>query len=126
MAQDRPNVDNLLATAIEDLAALSGGLPDDERFRVRVCTHLLSIVRRELAQAGDLNAAEQARLQDLLGHDGDLAALNEELSARIRAGELDERWTALSDHLRRSAIERLAVVNPDHLRPEDSPEPADG
>jgi hypothetical protein len=122
MAQDRPDRDDLLATVIDELDALSAEASDDSRFRLRVCLHLLSIVRRELATGEANDGAERQRLRALLESEGSLGELNAELSARLRAGVFDARWQDVFAHLRRSAVERLAVVNPDHLRPEDRSE----
>ncbi len=119
MAQDRPDMDDLLATNLEELEALSAEVSDESRFRLRVCIHLLSIVRRELAIGAANDEAERQRLSTLLAKDGNLDELNAELSARLRAGDFDERWPEIFAHLRQSAVERLSVVNPDHLRPEE-------
>ncbi|MAG97602.1 MAG: DUF6285 domain-containing protein [Alphaproteobacteria bacterium] len=119
MAQDRPDIDDLLATTLTELEALSAEATDDSRFRLRVCIHLLSIVRRELALGESNDDAERQRLSALLEREGSLEELNTELSARLRAGDFDARWQDVFDHLRQSAVERLAIVNPNHLRPEE-------
>jgi hypothetical protein len=72
-----------------------------------------------LAVGGANDGNERQRLTALLEKDGSLEDLNAELSARLRAGDFDERWQDVFAHLRQSAVERLSVVNPDHLRPED-------
>jgi hypothetical protein len=115
--QDRPTA----AEALEAVAAFLGDelMPELEgaaSFQVRVAANLLAIVGRELRLGPELDAAERTRLEELLGHDGELADLNRELAARLRSGELDDRSAALLTHLRLSARGRLEVANPRLLK----------
>lgn len=89
-------------------------LPDlagDRRFHCRVAINALGIVRRELELGPALDAAERARLVDLLGADGELRELNAELARRIREGRAGDR-DALVDHLRRTVADALRINNP--------------
>jgi hypothetical protein len=80
-----------------------------------VTVNVLAIAARELAlserQAGD----EQTRLAALTGHDGALAALNDELCTMIRSGALSADDPALRAHVRQSLAEALAINNPKWL-----------
>lgn len=81
-------------------------------FHARVAVNALAIVERQLRQAPEAEAAERARLQALLGHDGSLEALNRELCARIRAGEIGLGTPGLAEHLRATTLAKLAVDQP--------------
>lgn len=81
-------------------------------FHARVAANVLAIVRRELAEGPAADRADAARLAALLGHDGDPAALTEELCRRIEAGEIAADDPALIDHLWATTIATLAVDQP--------------
>jgi hypothetical protein len=61
-------------------------------------------------------AAELDRLVALLGHDGDLRGLTEELARRIRDGSLDDRRPEIVGHIRESVRAKLTVANPRYLQ----------
>ena len=54
------------------------------------------------------------RLRELLGEGGDLASLNASLCARIRDGAVDLKTPGLFDHLYKTAVEKLAVDQPNY------------
>ena len=81
-------------------------------FHARVAANVLAIVRRELAEGPAADRADAARLAALLGHDGEPAALTEELCRRIEAGEIAADDPALIDHLWATTIATLAVDQP--------------
>ncbi|KRB79912.1 DUF6285 domain-containing protein [Noviherbaspirillum sp. Root189] len=81
-------------------------------FHARVAVSLLEIVRRELELGPEADAQERARLQDLLGNEGGLDALNRELCERIARGEADARTPGLMPHLLRTGLDKLAVDQP--------------
>jgi len=68
-------------------------------FKLRVGINALDLVTRQLAleQSGD--AAEGARLKQLLGMDGALIDLNRALSDKIAKGEVDLQTPGLAEHL---------------------------
>lgn len=84
------------------------------QFEMRVTMSALSLVRRTLALTPQSDAAELKRLRALLGEEGDLAALNASLCARIRDGAVDLKTPGLFDHLYATAIEKLAVDQPNY------------
>ena len=81
-------------------------------FQARVAANALEMMRRQLDLAPAADAAERQRLNELLGHDGDLLELNTELSRRIAAGEMDLTTLGLSDHLWATTLAKLAVDQP--------------
>ncbi|HLY79248.1 MAG TPA: DUF6285 domain-containing protein, partial [Caulobacteraceae bacterium] len=92
-----------------DLApTLSGRLG----FHARVAVNVLAIVRRELLQGAQADREDTARLAALLGHDGDPAALTEELCRRIAGGEVAFDDPALIEHLWASTLDTVAVDQP--------------
>ena len=112
MTESRPAAPDLLAEVANLLRERVLPTLDGElRFQVLVACTVLAQVQRELTLGPAQQAAERARLAELLGHDGDLDDLNRELAAKIRAGEpLDE--AKLLAHLRAAADEALAINNP--------------
>jgi Domain of unknown function (DUF6285) len=113
MPASKPEPTVLLDAAIDYLEReLLPTLADYHRFQCRVTVNVLAQVRRELALASEQADAERARLEALLGHPGERDALNRELAARIRAGDIALDDPALLAHLRLSLIETLRINNP--------------
>jgi hypothetical protein len=114
--QDRPTAVELIE-AIRDfvehdvLPAVDGRV----RFHARVAVNALGMLERELRLGAELDAAERARLAELLGHDGDVPALTAELARRIRDGGLDDRRAEVAAAVRASVRNKLLVSNPDHV-----------
>ena len=71
-----------------------------------------SILEREARLGPDADAAERTRLAKLLGRGGTLDDLNRELARQLRAGERDERDTALMAHLEATIADKIAIANP--------------
>ena len=116
MAQDRPTAAELLQAVREFLerdvmTATKGRV----QFHTRVAVNVLGIIERELTAGPAFAAAERERAAALLGHDGDLRALERELAARIRDGSLDDRLDAAREHVRATIREKLLVANPGYL-----------
>ena len=123
--QDRPTFDELLAAVerfLDDevVARTEGAL----RYQGRVAANVIRIIRRELERQDEQLASEWAGLDALLGaaerpaSRADLrqalAARNEALCARIRAGDADggPLRDAVLAHVRRSVEDKLLVTNP--------------
>ena len=64
--------------------------------------------------AGRSDAAEAARLSQLLGIEGSLAELNRALAERIANGEVDLQTPGLSEHLWQTTMDKLAVDQPNY------------
>ncbi len=111
-----------LPTASELIGAVAGFLRDEVSptlsgrmaFHARVAVNVLEMVKRELALGPAATAAEGARLKALLGRDGPLAELEEELCARIAAGEVAPGDPALIEHLWATTLDTLAVDQPNY------------
>jgi hypothetical protein len=113
--QDEPTPTELTKAVADflrnDIAPLVSG---HNAFKLRVAINMLDLVTRQLTleQGGD--AAEAARLAELLGMEGSLFELNRALAARIAAGEVDLRTPGLSEHLWQTTMDKLAVDQPNY------------
>ena len=83
-------------------------------FKLRVGINALDLVTRQLALAEGGDAAEAARLKQLLGTDGSLIELNRALSEKISTGEVDLQTPGLAEHLWRTTMDKLAVDQPNY------------
>jgi hypothetical protein len=107
-------------SAIELLQAVRSFLQDQAiprlegraAFHARVAVNALAIVERGLELGPAQDAAEQERLEVMLGRAGTLDELNRELCRRIRAGEMDLDTVGLAEHLRETTLAKLAVDQP--------------
>jgi len=113
MTTDRPSAPELLEAVREFLETeVQPNLEGSVAFHTRVAVNVLKIVERELANGLTLAVEEKARLVELLGHDGDLDTLANELTEAIRAGRMDVRTSGLTEHLRSTTMAKLAIDNP--------------
>lgn len=87
-------------------------LPKNESFHARVTANAVDMVRRQLELQTLGEQAEKQRLIAMLGHDGSLSALNEELCEAIRAGTADVSSPVLRQHLWSTTMAKLAVDQP--------------
>ena len=88
--------------------ALSGRLA----FHARVAANVLDIVRRELMTRESVERLEAERLRSLLGHDGDLESLNDELCDGLASGAVDANARAVIDHLWATTLDTGFVDQP--------------
>ena len=116
MAQDRPAAPEFLAAITDFLREEATPALDkaDPRlgFQMRVAVNSLAILEREWRLGPEADARELARLKALLGRDGTLAELNQELARQLRAGERDERDGRLMAHLDATIADKIAIANP--------------
>jgi len=94
----------------EVLAATNG----PTQHNVRVAGNLARIVQRELELGREANFRERALLSDLLGMEGSVAELNEELAERLRAGDDHEFARAAWSVLMAITLDKLSVNKPGH------------
>ena len=94
-------------TAMPELQGRAG-------FHARVASNVLATILRDLENRAESDAKERGRLQALLGlsEEPELAALNRELSRRIREREIDLESTELMKHLKMTAIDQIRVDQP--------------
>ncbi|HTO42033.1 MAG TPA: DUF6285 domain-containing protein [Rhizomicrobium sp.] len=83
-------------------------------FHARVAANALGIVLRELEQGPVSLAEEKARLVALLGRDGTLEALNRDLCARIRGGEMGLETPGLAAHLEQATRDKVEIDQPNY------------
>lgn len=113
--QDHPSPQAILAIAIAHLRDnVLPALDARAKFDMRVTISALLLVERTLALEPASEAAERARLEALLGQQGGLEELNRALCARIRSGACDLATPGLAAHLRATAMEKLAIDQPNY------------
>ena len=110
---DQPTTTELIG-AVEDFIrnVAMNQLEGHAQFHARVAANALAIVKRELELGSGQASGELDRLENLLGLDGDLDALNRELCRRIREHELDLDDERLVAHLWQSTLDKVAVDQP--------------
>src|SRR5262249_33473744 len=113
--QDEPTPIELTSAVADflrnDVAPLISG---HQAFKLRVAINALDIIVRQLTLSGASDAAETARLVQLLGIDGALFDLNRELAGRIASGEIDLKTPGLAAHLWQTTMDKLAIDQPNY------------
>ncbi|MDP1882323.1 MAG: DUF6285 domain-containing protein [Bradyrhizobium sp.] len=113
--QDEPTPEELTTAVADflrnDIAPIISG---HNAFKLRVAINALDLVTRQLRLEEGSDAAEAARLSQLLGQQGSLAELNRALADRIAKGEVDLATPGLSDHLWQTTMDKLAVDQPNY------------
>lgn len=116
MPNSKPDAATLLEAVVKYLdEELIPTLAGYHRFQSRVAANVIRTVGREIGLRAEQAAAERTRLAALLGHGGEVEALNSELADRIRAGTLALDDKALRAHIRQSLSDALAINNPKWL-----------
>ena len=106
-----PGTPDEILLALQELLQPQHEPPD--RRSLRVAANLVQTLRREWAGGPDASARELARLQQLLGDAGqDIDTLRIELCRRIAAASVEPDLDALTDHLWKTTIDRLAIDQP--------------
>jgi hypothetical protein len=75
---------------------------------------MLDLVVRQLTVEEGSDAAEAARLRELLGAEDSLIELNRALAEKIASGEVDLATPGLSEHLWQTTLAKLAVDQPNY------------
>ena len=113
--QDEPTPEELTKAVADflrnDIAPVLSG---HNAFKLRVAVNALDLVTRQLRLEEGSDAAEAARLSQLLGQQGSLAELNRALADRISMGEADLQTPGLADHLWQTTMDKLAVDQPNY------------
>ena len=113
--QDEPTPTELIKAVADflrhDITSMISG---HNAFKLRVGINALDLVTRQLALEPDSDAAEAARLSQLLDMQGSLDELNRALAGRIANGEMDLQTPGLSDHLWQTTMAKLAVDQPNY------------
>lgn len=87
-------------------------LPPGAVFQARVAANAVDLAAREMRQVADAEAQARDRLQALLGHGGELAALEAELAERLRRGDIATDHPDLQAHLWATTLAKLAIDQP--------------
>lgn len=113
MTQNRPTALELLDAVKTFLEAdVKPELADHTAFNMMVALKSLDIVQRELELGPEFAEAEKARLTEILGHDGTLSALNQELTERIREGTLSLDDALVKAHLVATTKAKVQIDQP--------------
>lgn len=83
-------------------------------FKLRVAINALDLVTRQLSSQEGSDAAELHGLATLLGVDGTLAELNQDLADRIARGDVDLETPGVKQHLWQTTLAKLAVDQPNY------------
>ena len=113
--QDEPTPTELIKAVADflrnDIAPLVSG---HNAFKLRVAINMLDLVTRQLTREQGSDAAEAARLAQLLEMQGSLLELNRALAERIATGVVDLQTPGLSAHLWQTTMDKLAVDQPNY------------
>ena len=110
-----PSASELLESVSHFLRdALLPSLSGAQAFNLRISINAVDLVRRELAMQDAADEREQARLSSLLGGGPSLEAMQQTLCEKIASGAMTPDQPALRQHLRATAIDRLAIDQPSY------------
>lgn len=113
--QDEPTPTELIKAVADFLRnEIVPEIKGHNAFKLRVGINALDLVTRQLTLAGGSDAAEAARLKQLLGEEGALFDLNRALSEKIAKGEVDLNTPGLAEHLWQTTMDKLAVDQPNY------------
>ncbi|MEA2881662.1 MAG: hypothetical protein QOH32_918 [Bradyrhizobium sp.] len=113
--QDEPTPSELIRAVADFLRnEVTPQISGHNAFKLRVAINALDLVTRQLTLEGGSDAAEAARLSQLLGIDGSLLELNRALAERIASGEADLGTPGLAEHLWQTTLAKLAVDQPNY------------
>ena len=113
--QDEPTPTELIKAVADFLRTeITPAIKGHNAFKLRVGINALDLVTRQLALEGPGDAAEAARLKQLLGIDGSVMELNRALAERIARGEVDLNTPGLKEHLWQTTMDKLAVDQPNY------------
>lgn len=111
--QDLPTANEIVSVVSEFLREqLLPELDGRKKFHTLVAANALDIVARELAGAPDANSDEKNRLIKLLGHEGTLEDLNQQLASALRSGEMTLDTDGLKAHLWTTTLAKLSIDQP--------------
>lgn len=113
--QDEPTPTELIKAVADFLRTeIAPAIKGHNAFKLRVGINALDLVTRQIALEGPADAAEAARLKQLLGTDGSLMELNRALAEKIANGEVDLDTPGLKAHLWQTTMDKLAVDQPNY------------
>jgi hypothetical protein len=116
--QDRPTAAELLEALREFLERdVLTSLEGRRKFHTRVAINVVRILERELAGEDAALRAEWERLGQLVTVEGTptrdaVEDANRLLAARIRSGDMDDRWAETLEAVRETVVDKLRIANP--------------
>jgi hypothetical protein len=113
--QDEPTPTELIKAVADFLRnELTPAIGGHSAFKLRVAINALDLVTRQLTLESSSDAAETARLKQLLGAQGSLGELNRALADRIANGDADLQTPGLAEHLWQTTMDKLAIDQPNY------------
>jgi hypothetical protein len=113
--QDEPTPTELIKAVADFLRNdIAPDVSGHTAFKLRVSLNALDLVTRQLTLEASSDAAELARLSQLLGVQGSLAELNRALAERIAKGEAGLQTPGLAEHLWQTTMDKLEVDQPNY------------
>jgi hypothetical protein len=113
--QDEPTPEELISAVADFLRNdIAPAVSGHSAFRLRVSINALDLVRRQLKLEPASDATEATRLSQLLGAQGSLGELTRVLAGRIAGGEIGLQTPGLAEHLWQTAMDKLAVDQPNY------------
>lgn len=109
-----PSADQLASAVSSWIDQIRPGLDPRNAFLAKVAMNALATVERELALGPAHEAAAARRMAVLLKRKGGHAELNAELCTRLRTGDLTVDTPGLVAALKASALEQLAIDQPNY------------
>src|ERR1700755_552984 len=105
--QDEPTPTELIKAVADFLRnEITPVINGHNAFKLRVGINALDLVTRQLAMEEGGDAAEAARLKQLLGADGSLIGLNRALSEKIAKGEVELNKPGLKEDLLQTTMHK--------------------
>ena len=116
MAQDNPNLIELIETVREFIDEIMPKLAGQDRYHALCSVFLLDIVTRELSsQWRAVETPDDQRLMSLLGEEVPQTEILQRLSEAIRDGRFKERESELFETLLRHVEAKIAITKPSYL-----------
>jgi hypothetical protein len=113
--QDEPTPSELIKAVADFLRTeVTPQVAGQSAFKLRVAVNALDLVTRQLALESASDAAEAARLSQLVGIEGSLLELNRALAERVASGETDLNTPGVAEHLWQTTLDKLAVDQPNY------------
>jgi hypothetical protein len=113
--QDEPTPEELISAVADFLRNdIAPAVSGHNAFKLRVSINALDLVTRQLKLEQGRDAAEAARLSQLLGAQGSVGELTRALADRIAGGEVNLQTPGLAEHLWQTTMDKLAVDQPNY------------
>lgn len=116
MAQDTPNIVELLQTVNEFISEITDKLDGQDRYHALCAKFLLEIVERELCDWRPSVTEDDKRIAALLNRDVAPAEVVVELSRAIKRGEFDDRMDSLLEVLLAHVRSKVEITKPSYLQ----------